>query len=318
MSKKSARVTVIGSYAVGMTMGCARFPREGETVMGRGFQLLHGGKGSNQAIAVARLGGSVTFGASLGNDSFGGAALDMLKAEGIDTTFVKRMDGVSTGVGFVIVAESGNNEIVIDLGANHHLAPADIDRMADAIAAADLVMIQLEINPQAVIRAVDIAHEKGTRVILNPAPFQKLPDETVRKVTYLTPNETEAAAMLGWDVSRVLDGHAMEGRTLALALFDRYGVNAVVTLGEKGAYIRTSSMDEPSPGFRARAVDTTGAGDSFSGALAVALGEGKELREAVRFANGAASLSVEVEGVVPSMPYRAAVEARLDEKERAS
>jgi ribokinase len=312
MSNKTARVMVIGSYAVGMTMGCARFPREGETVMGRGFQLLHGGKGSNQAIAVARLGGSVTFGASLGNDSFGQSALEMLKAEGIDTTFVKRIDGVSTGVGFVIVSDSGNNEIVIDLAANERLLPADIDGMADAIAASDLLLVQLEVNKEAVIRAIEMAHQEGTKVILNPAPFQKLPDEIVRKTTYLTPNETEAAAMLGLDVSR-----APDGRTLAHRLYERYEVSALVTLGEKGAYVRTGSIDEPVPGFKARVVDTTGAGDSFSGALAVALGEGKPLLDAVRFANRAASMSVEVEGVVPSIPRRAQVEARIREKERA-
>lgn len=318
MNKKRARVTVIGSYAVGMTMGCARFPREGETVMGRGFQLLHGGKGSNQAIAVARLGGSVTFGASLGSDTFGQSALDMLKAEGIDTTFVKRMDGVSTGVGFVIVSDSGNNEIVIDLAANQHLEPADVDKMAEAIAASDLLLVQLEVNPQAIIRAIDIAHERGTKVILNPAPFQKLPDATLRKTSYLTPNETEAAAMLDHPVSGAADGRMPDGRELAHQLFDRYGVNALVTLGEKGVYVRTSSVDAQVPGFPARVVDTTGAGDSFSGALAVALGEGKTLLEAARFANRAASLSVEVEGVVPSIPHRAAVDARLHEKERAS
>lgn len=300
---------VIGSYAVGMTMGCARFPREGETVMGHGFQLLHGGKGSNQAIAVARLGGSVTFGAALGKDTFGQSALDMLKAEGIDTTFVKLMDGVSTGVGFVIVSESGNNEIVIDLGANNRLLPADIDRMSNAIADNDLLLVQLELNAEAVIRAIDIAYQRGTKIILNPAPFQKLPDEAVRKTSYITPNETEAAAMLGPSVSETHDG-----RTLAHRLFDRYGVNALVTLGEKGAYVRTGTIDEQVPGYVARVVDTTGAGDSFSGALAVGLGEGTPLLDAVRFANRAASMSVEVEGVVPSIPYRNAVETRLRER----
>ena len=305
MSIKKAQVMVVGSYAVGMTMGCERFPREGETVMGRGFQLLHGGKGSNQAIAVARLGGSSTFGVALGKDHFGDAALEMLKAEGIDTRFVKRVDSAPTGVGFIMVAGSGANEIVIDPGANAQLLPEDVDGMREAIGAHDLLMVQLEVNADAVIRAIQIASETGTPVMLNPAPFRELPERIVRMTTYLTPNETEAAAMLGLGSADTLDG-----RALAHRLFDRYGVAALVTLGEKGVYVRTDTVDELVPGYKARVVDTTGAGDSFSGALAVALGEGKGLLDAARFANRAASMSVEVEGVVPSLPYREAVEAR--------
>ena len=305
MSGRQAKIVVIGSYAVGMTMGCARFPGEGETVMGRGFQLLHGGKGSNQAIAVARLGGAATFGGAVGKDSFGDSAVAMLREEGIDTTFVKRMDGIATGVGFVIVADSGNNEIVIDLAANNHLLPADIEGMRSAIASADLLLVQLEVNAEAVIRAIEVAHQEETPVILNPAPYQKLPDEAVKKTTYITPNETEAAAMLGLS----LTGHH-EGKMLAEKLFERYRVNVLVTLGENGVYVRTDAISEQVSGYPARVVDTTGAGDAFSGALAVALGEGASLRDAVRFANGAGSLAVEVEGVVPSIPRRAAVEAR--------
>ena len=143
MSGRQAKIVVIGSYAVGMTMGCARFPREGETVMGRGFQILHGGKGSNQAIAVARLGGAVTFGGAVGKDLSETLPWPCCGKKGIDTTFVKRMDGIATGVGIVIVAESGNNEIVIDLGANNHLLPADIEGMRSAIASADLLLVQL-------------------------------------------------------------------------------------------------------------------------------------------------------------------------------
>lgn len=253
MTSKQARVAVIGSYAVGMTMSCGRFPREGETVMGRGFQMLHGGKGSNQAIAAARLGGAVTFGGSVGNDAFGSAAVRMLQDEGVDTSFVKKVDGFATGVGIVLVAESGDNEIVIDLGANNHLLPADIERMSDTLAENDLLLVQLEVNAEAVIRAVDIAHRKGTRVILNPAPFQRLPDEIVNKTTYITPNETEAAAMLGLNPH---EGH--DGRSLAEMLHEKYRVNVFVTLGEKGVYVRTDSLDEQVPGYPVTVVDTTG------------------------------------------------------------
>jgi ribokinase len=306
MSTGKPRICVIGSYAVGMTMSCARFPREGETVMGRGFEMLHGGKGSNQAVAVARLGGAASFMSAVGEDSFGVAALKMLGEEGIDTRLVKRMSDASTGVGFVIVSESGNNEIVIDLGANSRLGAADVDPIAAHIADSDVLLVQLEVNAAAVVRAIDIAHDAGTPVILNPAPFQRLPDETVSKATYVTPNETEAAAMLG-----LSDAGAFDGAGLAEAIFTRFRTNTLVTLGENGVFVRTDSVCEQVPAPRVRAVDTTGAGDTFSGALAVALAEGKPILQAARFATWAASMSVEVPGVVPSIPRRSAVEARI-------
>jgi ribokinase len=306
MVEKRARVTVIGSYAVGMTMSCRRFPTEGETVKGYGFQMLHGGKGSNQAIAVARLGGDCVFGSAVGRDDFGSAALEMLRSERVDIGHVKVSGEAPTGVGLVIVSEAGNNEIVIGLGANDFISPADIDAMEDAIAGSDLLLVQLEVNCEAVVRAIEIAHRRGIPAILNPAPFQALPDEVVRKVAYITPNETEAAGMLCLE-----PGRRLEGEELARLLFDKYGVSVIVTLGEGGAYIKSRELDELVPTYRVVAVDSTGAGDTFSGALAVALGEGVGLHDAVRFANRAASISVTIEGVVPSIPFRKTVEASL-------
>jgi ribokinase len=306
MSSGKPRICVIGSYAVGMTMSCGRFPREGETVMGRGFEMLHGGKGSNQAVAVARLGGAASFMSGVGEDAFGLAALKMLEEEGVDTRFVKRMPDASTGVGFVIVSESGNNEIVIDLGANNRLGAADVDAMAEQIAESDVLLVQLEVNAAAIVRAIDIAHDAGTPVVLNPAPFQKLPDETFSKATYVTPNETEAAAMLG-----MADAGSLDGKGLAEAIYARFRTNTLVTLGENGVFVRTDTVSERVPAPRVRVVDTTGAGDTFSSALAVALAEGRPILQAARFATWAASMSVEVPGVVPSIPRRSAVEARI-------
>ena len=306
MDGGKSRITVIGSYAVGMTISCARFPNEGETVPGRNFKLLHGGKGSNQAIAVARLGGSATFGSAVGVDNFGDAAVAMLRDEGIDSRFVTRKPGHSTGVGLVIVSDNGSNEIVIDLGANDALSVADIDAMKSAIAASDLLLVQLESNLDAVVHAVDIAYAAGVPVILNPAPFRQLPDATLAKAAYLTPNETEAAALLGLPRNVVLDGAALAGR-----LFERFGNSVVVTLGEKGAYVRSAKLDRAVPTFPAKCIDSTGSGDTFSGALAVALGEGEDLVAAVSFANMAASMSVEIEGVVEGIPQRADVDTRL-------
>jgi ribokinase len=294
------RIAVVGSYAVGMTMSCSRFPKNGETVKGSGFKILHGGKGSNQAIAAARLGGHTIFGGCVGNDQFGTAALEMLERESIDVSFVKKSPEASTGVGFVVVDESGNNEIVIDLGANNLLCPEDIDTMSGAIAGCGILLVQLEANVEAVVRSMEIAHKHGLLTILNPAPYQPIPDSVVKLASIITPNETEAAEMLG--LGR---GASLSGRELAGKLYEKFGVTAVVTLGRDGAHIRSSDIDETTlPTYEIEVVDTTGAGDTFSAALAVGLGEGRDLRSAVDFANKAASHSVAVAGVVESIPTR--------------
>jgi len=304
MKETKSRIVVIGSYAVGMTMSCARFPKSGETVKGSGFRALHGGKGSNQAIAVARLGGNAVFGSCVGNDAFGDAAVEMLRAEGIDARFVKRSDKVPTGVGFVVVDATGNNEIVIDLGANEFLFAQDMDAMKDTIANSDILLLQLETNLEAVVRAIELAHAQGVMTILNPAPFQALPDGVIRKTSIITPNETEAMEMLG------LDRHTpVSGAELARRLHGHFGVTAVVTLGPDGAYIKSAETDEAVPTYEIAVRDTTGAGDTFSAALAVALGEGKDLRTSVAFANKAASHSVSLEGVVESIPTRHTVDS---------
>lgn len=306
MRNGKARIAVVGSYAVGMTMSCSRFPGAGETVTGRSFKLLHGGKGSNQAIAAARLGGESILGAALGADTFGDDALAMLRAEGVDAEYIARKPGASTGVGIVLVSDQGDNEIVIDLGANESLSIADVDRMGGAIAGSDLLLVQLETNIEAVSRAVDIAHGNGVPIVLNPAPCRRISEDTIRKSTYLTPNETEAAILLELGAEESLDGKRLAGM-----LHERYGTSVIVTLGEQGAHAKTSSVDLRIPAFPAKAVDTTGAGDTFSAALAVAIGEGKGIAEAIVFANMAAGMSVEIEGVVPSIPYRADVDSRL-------
>ncbi|MDR1612994.1 MAG: ribokinase [Planctomycetota bacterium] len=294
-------IAVIGNYAVGMTIECDRFPRPGETVKGRNFNSFHGGKGSNQAIGAARLGGDVIYGAMLGMDKFGDEALAMLKSEGINVERVMRTDKTSTGVGLIYVDANGDNEIVIGLGGSELISPKDIRAMRAAVAGSKILLLQLEANLEAVAEAIAMAHELGVPVILNPAPFSPLPDAVVGKTTYITPNETEAAAMLGLD-------SVPEGGELARGLHEKFGVSAVVTLGDKGAYIKTADLDRAVPGIRVETVDSTGAGDTFSSALAVALAEGKGLVDAVVFANHAAGLSVTVKGVVESIPYRGRVE----------
>jgi ribokinase len=314
MHNKRSRIVVVGSYAVGMTMSCARFPTSGETVRGSNFKTLHGGKGSNQAIAVARLGGQAVFGSCVGMDQFGTAAMEMLEREGIDTSYIKRSPTASTGVGFVVVDQSGHNEIVIDLGANEDLDKLDMDAMASAIKNSNLLLVQLETNLNAVIRAMELANAAEVPIILNPAPFQKLPERVVKLATFITPNETEAMAMLGLDSQKML-----EGEELARRLHQRFGVTAVVTLGHKGAYIVSSELAQGLPAYDTAVKDTTGAGDTFSAALAVALAEGKSNVDAVDFANKAAGHSVAVEGVVESIPTRDEVDnSTLQKRKQAT
>ncbi len=303
MHREKPLITVIGSYAVGMTMSASRFPLPGETVLGRGFQQLHGGKGSNQAIAVARMGGNPLFVSGVGADGFGAAALAMLQHEKVDTTFVKQVRDFPTGVGFVIVDDAtGNNEIVIDFGANNAVFPEDIEELEHIIAKSEIVLLQLEINRFAVERAIDVASELRKTIILNPAPYQALPESILKKVTYLIPNETEASMILNTKPGKE------NGKSLAAMLRERFGLSAIVTLGENGAFLCTDTCEAHIPGIPVKAIDTTGAGDTFCGAFAVSLSEGKPLWDAVAFANRAAALSVTKAGVVPSIPYRHEVE----------
>ena len=306
MEKKRTKIHVIGSYAVGMTMSTDRFPKIGETVAGYGFKQLHGGKGANQAIAAARLGAEVFYTTCLGNDSLGDTALAMLRAEKIDTSSIVRSESASTGVGFVMVGDSGDNEILIDLGANEELTTADIAAAFAAGFAPDVLLVQLEANLDAVFYALKLAREQGITVILNPAPFRKIPDGFVTLATYITPNQTEAASLLGREGSP---------EELCKGLYDKYKVKVVLTAGEEGAYVyEGDSSVKKIQGEVVAVTDTTGAGDCFSGMLAVMLGRGFDLEKAVQAANIAAGVSVQVEGVVESLPHISALQGVFSKK----
>lgn len=313
MVRIKPKITVIGSYAVGMTMKTDRFPVCGETRLGCDFQELHGGKGSNQAIEAARLGAIVNFIGCIGKDSFGDKAIELFKMEGISYENVKRSEKFSTGVGFITVDELGHNNIVIDFGANNDISCEDIDKVEAVIASCDILLVQLEICIKAVEHAVKIAKKHGITVILNPAPFQTLSDKLLQNTDILTPNETEARLILGLrpdeDILEIEIGKK---------LIDRGVKTAVITLGSKGALIVTKDSNMFVPVREVKVVDTTGAGDTFSSSLAIAIAEGRSLREAVEFAGAAASLSVMRYGVVPSLPYREEVENFLKEKEEVS
>lgn len=295
--RRPPHIVVVGSYAVGLVMRAERIPARGETVLGRDFQSMDGGKGSNQAIACARLGARTTFLAALGDDAYGAAALALLDGAGVDTSLVRRVPGVPTGVGFITIDEHGDNAIAIDLGANRLLSPEDIDRAEEVIAAADVVLAQLEIPPQTALHAMTVARRHGVRTILNPAPAQQLPPDKLAYVDIVTPNLSEA---------RILTGHSGDDAPeLAEALRAMGGDAVIVTVGEQGAWIADGATPRLSPTYRVETVDTTGAGDAFSAALAVALAEGAALDRAVAFACAAGAYAVQSLGTVPSYATRA-------------
>ncbi|MBL8120029.1 MAG: ribokinase [Anaerolineae bacterium] len=299
----SAKIVVVGSFNMDLTAYMERMPRPGETVSGRRFVTGPGGKGSNQAVAAARLGAEVTFVGRVGQDVFAESALNFWKQEGINTDYVVRDPNNATGVAPIWVDDKGENSIVVVLGSNLAMTQGDVDRAAEVIAQADAVIVQLEINYDIVEYAMQVAKAKGVRTILNPAPAGKLNAQAVALADYLTPNETEL---------EVLSGMAgTDYEAAARSLLTREGQTAVVTLGSQGAMWVNPNGKAIIPPFKVEVVDTTGAGDAFNGGFAVALGEGKPLEEAIRFGNAVAGLSVTKPGTAPSMPTRAAVEALL-------
>ncbi len=311
-SPKRPRVVVVGSANTDMVARAARLPRPGETVGGAAFAMTSGGKGANQAVAAARLGGLVTFVACVGADALGDTAVLGLEAEGVDTRLVVRDPDAPTGVALVFVDEAtGENSIVVAPGANARLSVPLVELAAHAVHEADVVVCQLESPPETVLAALKMARAAGKTIILNPAPVRAVSDELLSLVSVLTPNKSEAALLVG-DARAAPEAAAAELR--------RRGAGAVVvTLGAGGAFLLADTADGLVPALvPAHVVDTTAAGDCFTGALAVALGEGQELSQAVRFANAAASLSVEMAGAQPSLPNRFATHNRLSRPTEAS
>jgi ribokinase len=274
------RVAVVGSYGVGLTFGVERLPERGESVIGDLFRTDHGGKGSNQAVGAARLDAEVSLLTAVGEDGFGDGALVLWAEEGVDSSAVVRAP-LPTMTAAILVERSGDNRIVIVPGALSALSPAHVDGFAPQIEASDVLLVQLEIPLPVALRALEVARTAGVRSVLNPAPAPSGPISPV--ADYLTPNETEAPAV-----------HHARG-------------TLVLTLGDQGARLG----DEQVSAFPARVVDTTGAGDAFSAAFAVALAEGVSDLDAVRWGCAAGAHMVEHEGVVPGLPTRAQLEERL-------
>jgi ribokinase len=274
------RVAVVGSYGVGLTFGVERAPERGETLVGSLFRTDHGGKGSNQAVGAARLGSEVAFLTAVGEDSFGDDAFGLWAEEGVDASAVLRAP-LPTMTAAILVEAGGENRIVIVPGALSALTPAHVDAFAPRIAAADALLVQLEIPVETALNALEVGRAAGVRTILNPAPAPA--GAIAPAADYLTPNESEAGAVEG------------AGGTL------------VITLGEQGARLG----DERIPALPATPLDTTGAGDAFCAAFAVGLAEGASDPEAVRWGCAAGAHMVEHQGVIPGLPTRAQLEERL-------
>jgi ribokinase len=296
-------ITVVGSFAVGMTLRTSRMPVFGETLIGSDFDMGPGGKGSNQAVGTARLGANSYFAGIIGEDKLGEIATELYSREGVDTTYLKRTQRLATGVGFIILNEAGQNGIILDMGANELMDPAFVDHVEDQISRSQVVMSVLELPVAAAAHAMKLGKKHNVRTILNPAPAVKLGSEVLENVDFLTPNETEL---------RILMGLAPDDPNPTIELANdlrRQGVgNLIVTMGEKGLLVMTDEGEANVPGIEVDVVDTTGAGDAFNSGLAVALAEGKDLIAAAKFANCVGALACTKLGVIPSLATRAMVD----------
>jgi ribokinase len=293
------KIAVVGSYGAGLTMRVTKAPEAGETLTGGHFSAGPGGKGSNQAVGAARLGAEVSFLTAIGDDAFGAQARELWAAEGVDATHVVVGSG-ATMVGFIMVEPSGENRIAIAPGALDELDAAAVRAFADEIAAADILVVSMEIPPEAVAEALRVAREQGVRTLLNPAPARALTDDVWPMIDVITPNETEAPVLLG-----LAPDHGLADADLVARLRDRTGGSVILTRGGRGALLSSDTgIEEVPPLPVTDVVDTTGAGDAFTAALAVALAEGADLAHAARFAASAGAHAVTIAGVIPALPTR--------------
>jgi ribokinase len=300
-------IVSIGSSNVDLLMKMERLPKVGETITDAVFMQTFGGKGANQAYAAARAGGSVAFVNCVGDDSYGQAVIDNLRAVGCDTTHVSVERGIATGTALIMIGQAGQNYLSVAPGANYRLGKAHIDAAADLIARAHMVVLQYEITPQTLAYTIDTAHGLGRPVMFNLAPARPLEDRLIGKIDWLIVNETEAAYLCGFDVD---SDKAI--RRAAQTLLSKGAGAVVITLGAQGAYVHTRGAEGLyAPTFEVDAVDTTAAGDTFCGALAVALTEQRPLPDALRFANAAAALSVTKMGAAVSAPLRSEIDGFL-------
>ena len=305
---KTPKITVVGSFAVGMTIRAPKLPIFGETMLGADFDMGPGGKGSNQAVATARLGARSSLLAMVGDDKLASIATDLYSAEGVDASLVTTRGERPTGVGFIILNSKGENFIILDMGANELLDADAVDMGEAQIAGSDVVMTVLEVPTPAAARAMELGRKHGAMTILNPAPARALPKSIFEWVDYLTPNESELRILLDLPAD-----DPRSSRELAGELRRRGVRNVITTLGRDGAMILTDTVDLRVPAVEVDVTDTTGAGDAFNSGFAVALAEGRDLVEAVRFGVACGGIACTRLGVIPSLPDRARADAAYEQ-----
>lgn len=299
-NKYMKKITVIGSSNMDLVVTTQDFPTPGQTVMGTGFMTNFGGKGANQAVAAARLGGDVAFISRVGDDNYGHEMRSHFEKEGINISSVLTTSDVPTGTALITVNKHGENCIVVVGGANTRLSTEDIEQCSQAIEDADIVLMQLEVPVEALVRAAQLAKAKGKYVVLNPAPAPQntLPAELLSCIDLIIPNETEVYQLTGIEITD--DASALE----AIQKLQGLGIrDAMITIGSRGVIIKDEGEARRIPACKVVPLDTTAAGDTFCGALCVALAQGMPRHEAVLFANRAASYTVQHRGAQCAMPY---------------
>jgi ribokinase len=298
------RIAVVGSANVDLTTFTDQFPKPGETIFGQKFVLGFGGKGANQAVAARLCGADVFMVARVGSDLFGPATIENFRKLGIDTTHVKQVEGLSSGVAPIFVEPNGQNRILVVKGANDALQPADVDAAADVLSAADCIVLQFEIPLETVYYTVAFAKTHGIRCIVNPAPAQEIDMRALADLDYFVPNESEAETITGIAVRNVDDAKTCAARLLEVGIR-----RIIVTLGANGSLLTGAGVSEHVAPFAVNSIDSSGAGDAFIGSFAALLAEGMPEREAVRRANLYAGLSTTGVGTQKSFYDRARFDA---------
>jgi ribokinase len=308
------KIVVMGSFVVDLMGRAPHLPQPGETVKGTTFKMGPGGKGSNQAVAAKRAKANVELITKVGKDEFGSIAINNFKAEGFNTDYVFEDENIETGAALILVDDvTSENEILVTLGACGNITQDDLISVKDIIKSADIFVTQLETNVDAIKTCIKWAHENNVKVILNPAPIQEISDEVLGMVDIITPNEVEASILTGINIETEIDA-----RNAAIKLQEKGIENVVITLGSKGAYVRSGEVEEIINPYKVNVIDTTGAGDAFNGGFVTALSEGKSIFESARFGNALAALSVTKIGTAPAMPYREEIDTFMEESKSYS
>lgn len=303
------KIVVFGSINMDLTTYVPRLPRPGETLRGSSFITVPGGKGSNQAVAAARLGAEVVFIGRVGRDSFGPDMLRIVSEQNVDMSQVELDENHNTGLAIISVDENAENSIIIVSGANLALDESDVAKTRHALENAKVLMVQLETNLDPVLQAIKIAREMGVTVIFDPAPASALPEIAFQHMDFITPNEVETETLVGFRPKNASDAEK------AAHLFREKGVRtAIIKLGAQGAYFHGPEGSGFQTPFKVAAIDTVAAGDAFNGALAVALSEGRPISEAVRWGAAAGALATTRKGAMPAMPSREELLKLLEEQ----